>query len=46
MGTAKVSVQGQPMELKMEGTIDGDKMTGTFSGPGIPLVTFTAIKMI
>jgi dipeptidyl aminopeptidase/acylaminoacyl peptidase len=45
MGTAKVDVQGQPMELKMEGTIDGDKMTGTFTGPAIPLVTFTATKV-
>jgi dipeptidyl aminopeptidase/acylaminoacyl peptidase len=45
MGTAKVSVQGQPMDLKMEGTVEGNKMTGTFSGPGIPLVTFTAVKI-
>ncbi len=44
-GTAKVNVQGQPMELKMEGTIDGDKMTGTFTGSEIPLVTFTATKV-
>ncbi len=45
VGTAKVEVQGQPMELKMEATVEGDKMTGNFSGPGIPLVTFTAAKV-
>ncbi len=44
MGTFKVEVQGQPMELKMEGAIDGDKMTGTLSGPGLPPITFTATK--
>ena len=45
MGTAIVEVQGQPMKLKMESTIEGDKMTGTFSGPGIPNVTFTAVRV-
>jgi hypothetical protein len=44
IGTFKVEVQGQPMELKMEGAIDGDKMTGTLSGPGLPPITFTATK--
>ncbi len=44
IGTAKVEIQGQQMELKMEGTIEGDKMTGTFSGPGLPPITFTATK--
>ncbi len=42
--TAKVEVQGQPMELQIEGTIDGGKMTGTMSGPGLPEITFTATK--
>jgi len=45
VGTAKVEIQGQQMELKIEGTIEGDKMTGTFSGPGLPAITFTATKM-
>ncbi len=45
VGTAKVEIQDQQMELKMEGTIEGDKMTGTFSGPGLPAITFTATKM-
>ena len=43
-GTARVEVQGQQMELKLEGTIEGDKMTGTLSGPGLPPITFTATK--
>ena len=45
VGTAKVEIQGQQMDLKLEGTIEGDKMTGTFSGPGLPPITFTATKM-
>lgn len=43
-GTFKVEVQGQAMELQMEGTIEGDKMTGTLSGPGLPPISFTATK--
>jgi hypothetical protein len=43
-GTFKVEVQGQAMEMKMEGTMEGDKMTGTLSGPGLPPITFTATK--
>lgn len=42
--TAVVEVQGQTMQLKMEGKIEGDKMTGYLSGPGIPEVAFTASK--
>jgi dienelactone hydrolase len=45
VATAKVEIQGQQMELKMEGSIDGDKMTGTFAGPGLPVITFTANRM-
>jgi dipeptidyl aminopeptidase/acylaminoacyl peptidase len=44
LATAKVEVQGQAMELKIEGTIDGGKMNGTMSGPGLPPITFTATK--
>ena len=43
-GNLTVEVQGQMMQLQMEGKIEGNKMTGTLSGPGIPLVTFTATK--
>ncbi|MDQ4120244.1 MAG: S9 family peptidase [Acidobacteriota bacterium] len=44
VATARVEVQGQSMELKMEGTIEGDKITGTFSGPGLPPISFTGGK--
>lgn len=43
-GTAKVEVQGQTMELQMEGTVEGDSMTGTLSGAGFPPISFTAKK--
>ena len=44
LGTVKVEIQGQTMELKMEGTVEGDLMTGTLSGAGLPPITFTAKK--
>jgi dienelactone hydrolase len=44
MGTFKVEVHGQAMELKLEGTTEGDKMTGTLSGVGLPPISFTATK--
>jgi len=28
----------------LEGTTEGDKMTGTLSGVGLPPITFTATK--
>ncbi|MGI8884992.1 MAG: S9 family peptidase [Pyrinomonadaceae bacterium] len=43
-GTAKVEVQGQMMELKIEGKMEGDKMTGNLSGAGLPEIAFTAAK--
>lgn len=42
--TVNVDVQGQVMQLKMEGKMDGEKMVGTLTGPGIPEVPFTATK--
>jgi len=42
--TAKVEVQGQQMEIQIEGTIEGDKMTGTMFGTGLPPISFTATK--
>lgn len=41
---ANVEVQGQLMQLKMEGKMEGEKMVGTLMGPGIPEVSFTATK--
>jgi CubicO group peptidase (beta-lactamase class C family) len=43
-GTASVNFQGQQMEIALKGMINGDKMTGTISGPGLPPISFTAIK--
>lgn len=37
-------VQGQPVDFKMDGTIDGDKMAGTFSSPGFGTIPFAATK--
>jgi dipeptidyl aminopeptidase/acylaminoacyl peptidase len=44
IGTFKAEIQGQAMNLQMEGTIEGDKMSGTLSGQGLPPLTFTATK--
>ena len=44
IGDVKVTVQGQAVTLKMDGTVDGDKMTGNLAGPGLPPITFTATK--
>jgi hypothetical protein len=40
-GVAKLNVQGEPIELKMEGRVNGDEMTGTFDSP-FGLIPFTA----
>ncbi len=40
----KADMGGQPMELLLVGTIDGDKMSGTMSGVGIPAVSFSAVR--
>lgn len=44
LGTFKVEVHGQTIELKMEGAVEGDTMTGTLSGVGLPPITFTATR--
>ena len=42
--TLKADIQGQPVDFKMDGTIDGDKMTGTFSNSSFGSVPFSATK--
>lgn len=42
-GVVKLSVQGQPLELNMEGTVDGETMKGTLDSP-FGLIPFTAKK--
>ena len=44
-GTMKILLQGQALELQMEGKIDSGKMSGTINGPGLPPITFTAVKI-
>jgi dipeptidyl aminopeptidase/acylaminoacyl peptidase len=42
--SVKADVQGQAMTLALEGKIEGDKMTGTLTAPGLPIIPFTAAK--
>lgn len=42
--TVNANIQGQAMSLQMEGKIDGDKMEGTLTGAGLPVIPFTATK--
>lgn len=37
-------LQGQPVDFNMEGTVEGDKITGTFSNPSLGSVPFTATR--
>jgi hypothetical protein len=37
-------VQGSPVDFKMEGTIDGDKITGTFSNPQFGAIPFSGVR--
>ncbi len=43
-GVIKAEIQGQPMDLEIEGTIEGDTMNGTLSNPQLPPISFTAKK--
>ena len=43
-GIVTFDLGGQVLQLNMEATIDGDQMTGTLNGAGIPPITFTAAK--
>ena len=36
--------QGQPLALKMTGTLVNGEMKGAFEGPGVPPSTFSAKK--
>lgn len=40
----KANINGQPMEIDLEGTIEGETMSGNLSGGGIPSIPFTATK--
>ncbi|MFM9903009.1 MAG: hypothetical protein ACKVQJ_00390 [Pyrinomonadaceae bacterium] len=42
--TLHADVQGTQMDFKMDGTVDGDKMTGTFTNPQLGTIPFSATK--
>jgi hypothetical protein len=46
VGTAKTQIQGQAMDLVINGTVDGDSMKGTITLPipGAPPFSFTGTK--
>ena len=43
-GTLHAEIQGQPVDFAMEGSVDGDKMVGTFSNPAFGQIPFTASR--
>ncbi|MGE3466653.1 MAG: alpha/beta fold hydrolase [Pyrinomonadaceae bacterium] len=40
----KADVQGNMVDFEMEGTIDGDKMSGTLTNPGFGSISFTGSR--
>jgi dipeptidyl aminopeptidase/acylaminoacyl peptidase len=42
--TLRTELQGQPMDIAVEASVSGNKMTGTFNVPGLGIVPFTATK--
>jgi hypothetical protein len=42
--TLKANIQGQPMDFVVEGTLDGDKITGTITGGGFGSLPFTGTR--
>lgn len=45
-GIAKVEAQGQKVELKLEGAIDRDQLSGSLSGIGLTGISFKANKTL
>ena len=43
-GTLKANIQGQPMDFAIEGTVDGDTITGTISGAGFGSLPFKGTR--
>jgi hypothetical protein len=41
---ARINLQGQVVDLTLDGTIEGSRMKGTLSGDGLPSFSFTATK--
>jgi dipeptidyl aminopeptidase/acylaminoacyl peptidase len=44
-GIMRADMNGQPIEIQMVGTLEGDKMTGSLVGSGLPRIVFTASKV-
>ena len=44
MGTLHADIQGQPVDFKIDGMIDGDKMTGTFTNAMFGSIPFAATR--
>lgn len=42
---AKIDFQGQMVDLRLEGTVSGDQMTGTLEGDGLPSFSFKAERV-
>ncbi len=43
-GTLHADVQGSAVDFKIDGTVEGDKMTGTFTNASFGSIPFTATK--
>jgi dipeptidyl aminopeptidase/acylaminoacyl peptidase len=43
-GVLHADIQGQTVDFKIDGTVEGDKITGTFSNPGFGAIPFSATK--
>ena len=40
----QANIQGQDMEIQMSGSVDGDKMSGSFLVPNMDAISFTGAK--
>ncbi|MBX7055713.1 MAG: hypothetical protein K1X36_12220 [Pyrinomonadaceae bacterium] len=43
-GVLHADIQGNVVDFKIDGTIDGDKMTGTFTNPSFGSIPFSATR--
>jgi dipeptidyl aminopeptidase/acylaminoacyl peptidase len=43
-GLMKIEIQGQPFEIQLDAKVEGDKITGTMTGAGLPQISFSGTK--
>jgi dipeptidyl aminopeptidase/acylaminoacyl peptidase len=43
-GVIKANIAGQTMDVRLSGRVEGQKMSGDLSAPGLPPITFTASR--